>query len=102
MKNKISAIVAICVVIVFFAACKKPSSKLALYVPADASAVLTIDAKTLTDKIASSGISIDSLANIFNNPMDENYIGWNSIQNAGIKLDKPIYAFLKDQNTMQD
>src|SRR6478752_7627303 len=102
MKNKISVIVAICVGIVFFAACKQPSSKLALRVPADVSVVFTFDVKALTGKIASSGISIDSLASIFNNPMKENYISWNSMQNAGIKLDKPIYAFFKEQNTVQD
>jgi|SRR6478735_6083640 len=101
MKNKILTIATICFAIVFFAACKKPSSQLALYVPADASVVFTIDIKTLTDKITSSGLSIDSLTNLFSNPIGESSLNWNDIQNAGISLDKPVYVFFKEMNTMQ-
>jgi hypothetical protein len=101
MKNKISTIAAICFAIVFFAACKKPSSQLALYVPADASVVLTIDIKTLTDKITSSGLSIDSLTNLFSNPIGESSLNWSDIKNSGISLDKPVYVFFKEMNTVQ-
>lgn len=102
MKQKISAIAAIYFAIIFLAACSKPSSPLALHVPADASAVFIIDGKTLADKITSSGLTIDSLAGIFDNPLEETDLTWNDIQSAGVRLDKPFYAFFKEQNSMQE
>lgn len=101
MKNKLSVFAIIAVIIIAFTTCKKPVPELSLYVPKDASFVLTIDSKAIMDKIASSGITIDSFANIFNKKNNEYALHWNDIKNSGIDLDKPVYVFAKETNSMQ-
>ena len=101
MKNKFSLFTAICFAMLAFAACEKPVSQLAIYVPKDASAVFTIDTKAIMDKIASSGITIDSLANMLTKNNDEFALHWNDIKNSGINLNKPLYAFVKQTNSIQ-
>jgi len=101
MKNKLSVFAIIAVIIIAFTTCKKPVPELSLYVPKDASFVLTIDSKAIMDKIASSGITIDSFATIFNKKNNEYALHWNDIKNSGIDLDKPVYVFAKETNSMQ-
>ena len=101
MKNKFSAFAMIAVAVITFATCKKPVPDLALYVPKDASFVLTIDPKSIMDKIESSGITIDSLANLFTKKSDEYALRWSDIKNSGIDLTQPIYIFAKQANSMQ-
>lgn len=101
MKNKILSFAALCFLMIAFAACEKPVSQLAVYVPKDASAVFTIDPKSMMDKIASSGITIDSLANLFTTKTDDHDLQWNDIKNSGIDLNKPFYVFAKQTNSMQ-
>ena len=90
MKNKFLHFAAICFLMIAFAACEKPVSQLALYIPKDASSVFTVDPKAIMDKIASSGITIDSLANLFTKHDDEFALHWNDIKNSGIDLNKPF------------
>ena len=101
MKNKLSVIAAVCFLIIAFAACKKPVPQLAKYVPKDASMVFTIDPQAIIDKIASSGITIDSLANMFTKKNDDYSLRWNDIKNSGVDLSKSIYFFSKETNSMQ-
>lgn len=102
MKNKFSAIIIICVVVtIAVISCKKPISKLALYIPKDATVVFVVDAKAVTNKIASSGISLDSLVNVFTNEKSENVLPSNDIKNSGIDLNKSFYIFLKQTNSIQ-
>ncbi|MBV9962479.1 MAG: DUF4836 family protein [Parafilimonas sp.] len=101
MKHKLSAFVIIVLAIITFATCKKPVPDLALYVPKDASFVLTIDPKSIMDKIESSGITIDSLANLFAQKNDAYALRWDDIKNSGIDLTQPIYVFVKGTNSIQ-
>ncbi|HEX5152771.1 MAG TPA: DUF4836 family protein [Parafilimonas sp.] len=101
MKNRAFAFAMIFVTIVAYTSCTKPASQLALYVPKDATAVFTIDTKALTDKIASSGITIDSLASLFKEEEGENGLQWNDIRNSGIDLDKSIYIYSKQTSSVQ-
>ncbi|MEP6682831.1 MAG: DUF4836 family protein [Parafilimonas sp.] len=101
MKNKLLAFAATCFLIIAFAACKNAVPKLALYIPKDASVVFAVDPKSVMDKIASSGITIDSLANLFTKKSDDYSLRWNDIKNSGIDLSKSIYFFTKQTNAMQ-
>ncbi len=97
MKNKF---LLLAVVLVFaITSCKHAVNQLALYVPKDAAAVFIIDAKSITDKISSSGITLDSLANMFNKNANE--LHWNDIKNSGIDLTKSLIVFTKQSNSMQ-
>ena len=98
MKNKLLAIATACFAIIAFASCKKPVSQLALYVPKDASAVFVIDTKAVLDKIALSGITIDSLADLFK---QNDALHWSGIRNSGIDINKPLYAFFKQTNSIE-
>lgn len=101
MKKKLSAFAIIAITIIAFATCKKPVPELALYVPKDASFVLTIHPKSILDKIATSGMSIDSLAHLFNDEKDKYALKWDDIKNSGIDLDQPIYVFVKANSSIQ-
>ena len=101
MKNKLSVFAIVSVAIIAFATCKKPVPDLALYIPKNASFVLTIDPKSIMDKIASSGISIDSLANLLDDKDDKYAVHWNDIKNSGIDLSQSIYIFATPANSMQ-
>ncbi|MEP6466625.1 MAG: DUF4836 family protein [Parafilimonas sp.] len=102
MKNKLLAFTTTCFLIIAFAACKNAVPKLALYVPKDASVVLTIDPKSVMDKISSSGITIDSIANMFTKKDNDYALRWNDIKNSGIDLSQSIYLFSKQTNSVQN
>jgi hypothetical protein len=101
MKNKFLHLASTCLLIIAFAACKNSVPQLALYVPKDASFVLTIDPKSIMDKISSSGITIDSLAKLFSNKTDTYALQWDDIKNSGIDMSEPMYVFSKQANSMQ-
>jgi uncharacterized protein DUF4836 len=101
MKNKLLAFAATCLLIIAFAACKRSVPQLALYIPKDASVVFAVDPKSIMDKIASSGITIDSLANLLTKKTNDYDLQWNDIKNSGIDLSKSIYFFTKQTNSMQ-
>ena len=89
MKNKFSLPVIISFLLFAFSSCKQNVPQLALYVPKDAASVFVIDVKAITDKINSSGITLDSLANMFNK--NENGLHWSDIENSGIDLTKSVF-----------
>ena len=99
MKNKLSLPVIISFLLLAFSSCKQNVPQLALYVPKDAASVFVIDVKAITDKISSSGITLDSLANMFDK--NENGLHWNDIENSGIDLTKSFFVFSKQNNSMQ-
>src|ERR1700712_5196638 len=99
MKYKFSLPVIISFLLLAFSSCKQNVPQLALYVPKDAASVFVIDAKAITDKISSSGITLDSLANMFNK--NETGLHWNDIENSGIDLTKSFFVFSKQNNSMQ-
>jgi hypothetical protein len=99
MKNKLFLPVFISVLLLLFSSCKQNVPQLALYIPKDAATVFAIDAKAITDKISSSGITLDSLANMFNK--NENGLRWNDIENSGIDLTKSFFIFNRQNNSMQ-
>jgi hypothetical protein len=101
MKNKFSFLWIFSGLLFAFASCKKPVSQLALYVPKDAASVFTIDAKAIQDKLSSSGITIDSLANIFSDKTDEHSLHWSDIKNSGIDLNNSFFLFSKESNSIQ-
>jgi hypothetical protein len=88
-------------IILFAISCSRPASNLSLYIPKDASAVFIINPKSITDKIASSGITIDSFANLFTKQNDQYALRWSDIENSGIDLNNPVYIFAKSTNSMQ-
>ncbi len=88
------------VVIMFaIASCKQNVPQLAVYIPKDAASVIIIDAKAITDKISSSGITLDSLANMMNK--NETGLHWSDIENSGIDLTKSFFVFSKQNSSMQ-
>ena len=99
MKNKFSLPVIISVLLIAISSCKQNVPQLALYVPKDAASVFVIDAKAITDKITSSGITLDSLANMLNK--SDNDLRWSDIKNSGIDLTKSLFLFSKQNNSMQ-
>ena len=99
MKNRVSLLAIICLLLLSVSSCKQNVPQLALYVPKDAASVFIIDAKAITDKIASSGITLDSLANMLNK--NENGLRWSDIENSGIDLTKSFFLFSKQNNSMQ-
>lgn len=99
MKNKLSFPVVIGFLMIVFSSCKQHVPQLALYVPKDAASVLIIDVKSVTNKINSSGISLDSLANIFTK--NQQRLHWTDIENSGIDLTKSVFVFTKQTNAMQ-
>ena len=101
MKNLSRLFVVVFGLMLFVASCKKPVPDLALLIPKDASSVIEFDPKTLSDKIASSGIGIDSLANIVFQKNNTSALHWNDIKNSGISLTKPMFVFNKANNSMQ-
>jgi len=99
MKNKfLSAVVVLAMLV--FATCKKPVSPLAEFVPKNAAAVFVVDVKRVTDKIATSGITIDSLANLLSD-RDEDALHWSDIKNSGIDLNIPFFIFSDQTNSVQ-
>jgi hypothetical protein len=99
MKHKFSLPVIISFLLLAFSSCKQNVPQLALYVPKDAAAVFVIDAKAITSKISSSGITLDSLANMFNR--NDNGLHWSDIENSGIDLTTSFFVFSKQNNSMQ-
>lgn len=99
MRNKFLLFAFASIFLITISSCKQKVSQLALYVPKDATAVFVVDAKAITNKISSSGITLDSLANMFNK--NNNGLHWNDIQNSGIDLTKPFLVFSKQNNSMQ-
>lgn len=100
MKNNFLRTIAFCFVM-FAVSCSKTASDLSIYIPKDANAVFEVDPKSISDKIASSGITIDSLANLFNKQGDEDGLKWNDIENSGVDLTKPMFLFSKTANSVQ-
>lgn len=98
MRYKFSLIIVSCALL-FAVACKHNVPQLAIYIPKDAAAVFVIDAKSIADKINSSGITLDSLANMLHK--NRNSLHWNDIENSGIDITKPVFVFSKQSNAMQ-
>ncbi len=101
MKNKYFAFISICTAIIALASCEKPVPQLTVYVPKDASVVFTIDTKAITEKIASSGITVDSFVNMFSENSDAYAMHWSDIKNSGIDLEHPVYIFGKETTSVQ-
>ena len=100
MKNKIAAAFIFCAALFAFNSCKQTASSLALYVPKDASAVFVVDSKSVMDKIASSGITIDSLADMMSERNGDG-LKWKDIENSGVDVSKSFYVFTKETNSIQ-
>lgn len=100
MKNKIAAAFVFCAALFVFNSCKQAASSLASYVPKDASAVFVVDSKSVMDKIASSGITIDSLADMMSERNGDG-LKWKDIENSGVDVSKPFYVFTKETNSIQ-
>lgn len=99
MRNKFLLLPAIGIWFLAFTSCKHNTAPLALFIPKDADMVLEVDMKSLTDKISSSGITLDSLANMFEE--NESGLHWNDIENSGIDLTKSFFVFSRQNNSMQ-
>ena len=101
MKNRFPVFAILCVAMIAFAACEKPVSQFALYIPKDASLVFTVDTKAVMDKIASSGMTIDSVVNMLTEQNDEQALRWTDIKNSGVDLNQPVSFFSKETNSIQ-
>lgn len=99
MRNKFLLLAAIGIWFLAFTSCKHNTAPLALFIPKDADMVLEVDMKSLTDKISSSGITLDSLANMFEK--NKSSLHWNDIENSGIDLTKPFFVFSNQRTSMQ-
>ncbi|HEY2725833.1 MAG TPA: DUF4836 family protein, partial [Parafilimonas sp.] len=99
MRNKFLLPAVLCAFLFALVSCKQHELQLALFVPKDATSVIVVDTKAITDKINSSGITLDSLANLFNK--NENDLHWSDIENSGVNLDKPCFVFSRELNSMQ-
>lgn len=99
MKNKFLIFIAATACIFFAFSCHQKETELARFIPKDASMVFIVDAKSVTDKINASGITIDSLANLFNK--DDKGMHWSDLKNSGIDLDKSFFVFAKETSSMQ-
>lgn len=100
MRIKFSILFIITVLTLALSSCKQSTTPLALYIPKDAATVMEIDTKSITDKIQSSGITLDSLANM----MDKNdhNMHWSDIENSGVDLNKPFFIFSSESSSMQN
>ncbi len=99
MKNKPFNLLIAVLSIFVITSCHEKTQDLTRYIPKDASTVFVIDTKAISDKINSSGITLDSLANLFDK--ENNGEHWNDVKNSGIDIGKPVYFFNKSGNTMQ-
>ncbi|MBS1747031.1 MAG: DUF4836 family protein [Bacteroidetes bacterium] len=99
MKNKSFSLLFAVLSIIVITSCHEKTPQLALYIPKDVSTVLVVDTKTIADKINSSGITLDSIANMFNK--NKNAKNWEDVKNSGIDLTMPVYIFNKMNSSMQ-
>ena len=100
MKSK-RFVSAVCIALILAAACNKKAAELAIYIPKDASVVFVIDAKAITDKINSSGVNMDTLIKLFSDKDAHVKANWSDIKNSGIDLNKSLYFFERQSNSMQ-
>src|ERR1044071_8726703 len=99
MKNEFSFLKIPAIIFIVFASCKKPVPELAVFVPKDAATIFVIDPKAITDKLSSSGITIDSFANLFEDKSNAYSLRWNDIKNSGIDLNSLVFTFKKESNS---
>src|SRR5258706_2096312 len=100
MRTKFYSILAISIVMLTLSSCKQNTTPLALFIPKNAAIVLEVDTKTITDKINSSGMTIDSLFGMFTK--NETGLQWDDIKNSGVDLTKPFFVFTNSINSMQN
>ena len=88
-----------------FSSCHKAVLKQTLYIPKDASFILSTNIKNIQDKIAGSGIAIDSLFKTF---LDSTNSGassagiksWKDLTNSGIDFDNSFFIFMNSTGSI--
>lgn len=105
MKKTARLITILFAVAVAITSCNSNKPTLAKYVPKDAVAVISLDAKSITEKLATGNLSLDTLAAILtsnegDSTADRNK--WNELKTSGIDLAAPFYAFFKTTNSIMD
>ncbi len=98
MRNKFLLLALAAMLVI--ASCKQNAPQLALYIPKDAATVFVVDVKSITDKINSSGITMDSIVNMMDKHGTD--VTWSEIQNSGVDLTKSFYVFTSSINSMQN
>ena len=90
------------VITMFVFGCKQPVSPLAEFIPKGAAAVFIVDVNQIKDKVNSSGITIDSLVDLFSDEETDNAIRWSDITHSGIDLKVPLFIFSDQNNSIQN
>ena len=87
-------------IVVFISSCKSSAPKQTRYIPKDASVVLAINPKKLSDKLADSKVSLDSLMRSAVGSDTSMLITSKDIENSGIDLSKDIFLFVNQTGSM--
>ncbi|MDQ2752639.1 MAG: DUF4836 family protein [Bacteroidota bacterium] len=88
------------VIVLFAVSCKSSAPKQTKYIPKDASVVLAINPKKLSDKLADSKVSLDSILRSAVGSDTSLMITSNDITNSGIDLSKDIFLFVNQTGSM--
>lgn len=105
MKKTARFIAILFTVAVAITSCNSNKPTLAKYIPKDAVAVIGLDAKSITEKLATGNLSLDTLAAILtsnegDSSSDRNK--WNELKTSGIDLAAPFYVFFKTTSSIMD
>lgn len=105
MKKIARLITILFAVAVAITSCNSNKPTLAKYIPKDAVAVIGLNAKSITEKLATGNLSLDTLAAILtsnegDSTADSNK--WNELKTSGIDLAAPFYAFFKTTSSIMD
>ncbi|MFL9482945.1 DUF4836 family protein [Chitinophagaceae bacterium LWZ2-11] len=92
--------VTILLLIVFaVSSCNKSVPKQVNYIPKDATAVFSINAKQLQDKLAKGNLTIDSLIKIFSDAADTSGKKFQELKDAGIDWSSDLFLFMENKGS---
>ncbi len=100
LKPNYTSVTWLLLLIVFISSCKSSTPKQTKYIPKDASVVLGINPKKLSDKLADSKVSLDSIMRSAVSGDTSMMITSKDIQNSGIDLSKDIFLFVNQSGSM--
>ena len=105
MKKTLHYFLAITTIVLCVTSCSRNASKLTKYIPKDAAVVAGINAKNITEKLATGNMNLDTLA-VLLSKNDGDSTGdmnkWDEIKSSGLDLSAEFYAFGKSSNSIMD
>ncbi len=105
MKKTLHCLLALTIIVLCVTSCSRNASKLTKYIPKDAALVAGINAKSITEKLATGSMNLDTLAALLAKS-DSDSTGdlnkWAEIKSSGLDLSAEFYAFGKSSNSIMD